>query len=172
MSGAIDTVLGFDFGVKLIGVAIGNTMICLRDFPAMRGVLLENPELAGEFIEEVLRLRSPVQTLPRIVCADTVLHGQTLRAGDQIEAFIGAANHDETVFDDPDQLRLGRKGRHLAFGNGIHFCLGAPLARLETRIALMHALQRLPNLEIRPDADLMPIPSHVFHGLVSMPVRY
>ena len=151
---------------------IGNTMLCLRDFPEMRSVLLETPELAGEFIEEVLRLRSPIQTLPRIVRADTVLHGQTLRAGDHIEAFIGAANRDETVFENPDQLRLGRKGRHLAFGNGIHFCLGAPLARLETRIALMHALQRLPNLEVLPEADLMPVPSHIFHGLVSMPVRY
>lgn len=151
---------------------IGNTLLCLRDFPEMRGVLLTNPELAGAFIEEVLRLRAPVQTLPRLVRADTVLHGQTLRAGDQIEPFIGAANRDETVFDDPDQLRLGRKGRHLAFGNGIHFCLGAPLARLETRIALMHALERLPDIEIQPDADLMPIPTHVFHGLVSLPVRY
>ncbi len=151
---------------------IGNTMLALRDFPEMRAVLQGTPELAGEFIEEVLRLRSPVQGLGRIVRADTVLHGQTLKAGDQIEPSIGAANRDETVFDDPDQLRLGRKGRHLAFGNGIHFCLGAPLARLETRIALMHALQRLPNIEIRPDADLMPIPSHVFHGVVSMPVRY
>lgn len=151
---------------------IGNTMLCLRDFPEMRAVLHRTPELASDFIEEVLRLRSPVQTLPRLVRADTVLHGQTLKAGDQIEAFIGAANRDETVFDDPDQLRLGRRGRHLAFGNGIHFCLGAPLARLETRIALMHALQRLPNLEILPDTDLMPVPSHVFHGLVSMPVRH
>ena len=151
---------------------IGNTMLCLRDFPKMRAVLLEKPELAGEFIEEVLRLRSPVQAVPRLVRADTVLHGQTLRAGDHIDPSIGAANRDETVFDDPDQLRLGRKGRHLAFGNGIHFCLGAPLARLETRIALMHALQRLPNIEIMPDADLMPIPSHVFNGVVSMPVRY
>jgi cytochrome P450 len=151
---------------------IGNSMLCLRDFPEMRAVLLEKPELAGEFIEEVLRLRSPVQGLGRIVRADTVLHGQTLKAGDQIESSIGAANRDETVFDDPDQLRLGRKGRHLAFGNGIHFCLGAPLARLEARIALTHVLQRLPNIEILPDADLMPVPSHVFHGLVSMPVRY
>jgi cytochrome P450 len=151
---------------------IGNTMLCLRDFPEMRAVLLEQPELAGAFVEEVLRLRAPVQTLPRIVRADTVLHGQTLKAGDQIEVFIGAANRDETVFDEPDQLRLERKGRHLSFGNGIHFCLGAPLARLEARIALMHALKRLPNIEIEPDADLMPIPTHVFHGLVSLPVRY
>ena len=152
---------------------IGNTMLALHDFPEMRAVLHRTPELAGAFIEEVLRLRAPVQTLPRIVRADTVLHGQTLRAGQQIEACIGAANRDETVFDQPDQLRLDRtKGRHLAFGNGIHFCLGAPLARLETRIALMHALERLPNIEIQPDADLMPIPTHVFHGLVSLPVRY
>ena len=151
---------------------IGNTMLCLRDFPEMRTMLLEKPELAGAFVEEVLRLRAPVQTLPRMVRADTVLHGQTLKAGQQIEVFIGAANRDETVFDEPDQLRLERKGRHLAFGNGIHFCLGAPLARLETRIALMHALERLPNIEIQPDADLMPIPTHVFHGLVSLPVRY
>jgi cytochrome P450 len=151
---------------------IGNTLLCLRDFPEMRGVLLAHPEQAGAFVEEVLRLRPPVQSLPRLVRADTVLHGQTLRAGDQIEPFIGAANRDETVFDDPDRLRLGRKGRHLSFGNGIHFCLGAPLARLETRIALMHALQRLPDIEIQPDADLMPIPTHVFHGLVSLPVRY
>ena len=85
---------------------------------------------------------------------------------------MGAANRDETVFDDPDELRLERKGRHLAFGNGIHFCLGAPLARLEAKIALLHILERLPNIEIRPDADLMPIPSHAFNGLVSLPVKY
>ena len=151
---------------------IGNTMLCLRDFPEMRGVLLGNPELAGAFVEEVLRLRPPVQTLPRTVRTDTILYGQTLQAGDQIEPFIGAANRDEAVFDDPGTLQLGRKGRHLSFGNGIHFCLGAPLARLETRIALMHALQRLPNIETLPGADLMPIPTHVFHGLVSLPVRY
>ena len=151
---------------------IGNTMLCLRDFPQMRAVLLEKPELAGEFVEEVLRLRAPVQAMSRTVRTDTQLHGQMLRTGQEIEVFIGAANGDETVFDEPNQLRLGRKGRHLAFGNGIHFCLGAPLARLETRIALMHALQRLPNIEILPDADLMPIPAYVFHGLVSLPVRY
>jgi cytochrome P450 len=151
---------------------IGNTMLCLRDFPEMRAVLLEKPELAGAFVEEVLRLRAPVQAMSRTVRTDTELHGQMLLAGQEIEVFIGAANYDETVFDEPNQLRLERKGRHLAFGNGIHFCLGAPLARLETRIALMHALQRLPNLEIQADADLMPIPAYVFHGLVSLPVKY
>jgi cytochrome P450 len=150
---------------------IGNALLCLRDFPEMRSRLIEQPALTPAFIEEVLRLRAPVQSMPRVVRADTEMHGQTLRAGEQLEVFIGAANRDPDVFEQPDTLQLERKGRHLSFGNGIHFCLGAPLARLEARIALEHVLERLPNIAIRDDADLMPVPAYGFHGLVSMPVR-
>jgi cytochrome P450 len=151
---------------------IGNALLCLRDFPALRQTLLEHPEQTPAFIEEVLRLRSPVQTMQRIVRTDTEWYGQTLRAGEIIEAVIGAANLDETVFDDPNTLRLERKGRHLAFGNGIHFCLGAPLARLEARIALQHALERLPDLRPVDHAALMPVPAYGFHGVVSLPVTH
>jgi cytochrome P450 len=151
---------------------IGNALLCLRDSPETQQTLLERPEMLGAFIEEVLRLRAPVQSMARMVRHDTELHGQTLQAGQTIEAFIGAANLDPKVFEAPTQLRLGRKGRHLAFGNGIHFCLGAPLARLEAKVALGHALQRLPKLSIQPNADLMPIPFYGFHGVVSLPIKW
>lgn len=151
---------------------IGNTMLCLRDFPETRMTLRKRPELSSAFIEEVLRLRAPIQSMPRVVRTDMVLHGQKLLAGQNIEVFIGAANTDESQFEEPLQLQLERQGRHLSFGNGIHFCLGAPLARLEAKIALMHALERLPQLRVDPNADLMPIPAFGFHGLVSLPVLY
>ena len=151
---------------------IGNSMLCLRDFPEIRAELIAHPEKIDAFIEEVLRLRAPVQNIVRIVKVETTLHGQTLRVGDTIEVFMGAANLDATQFENPLQLQLGRKGRHLAFGNGIHFCLGAPLARLEAVIAIRHMLERVPNLRIQADADLMPVPSYAFHGLVSLPVTY
>jgi cytochrome P450 len=151
---------------------IGNAMLCLRDFPEIRAELIAQPEKIGEFIEEVLRLRAPVQNIIRIVKVETALHGQTLRVGDTVEIFMGSANLDEAQFEDPLQLKFGRKGRHLAFGNGIHFCLGAPLARLEAVIAIRHMLERVPNLRIQDDADLMPVPSYAFHGLVSLPVTH
>ena len=151
---------------------IGNSMLCLRDFPEIRAELIAHPEKIGDFIEEVLRLRSPVQNIIRTVKVQTELHGQTMRVGDTVEVFMGSANLDEAQFEDPLQLKFGRKGRHLAFGNGIHFCLGAPLARLEAVIAIRHMLERVPNLRIQDDADLMPVPSYNFHGLVSLPVTY
>jgi cytochrome P450 family 109 len=151
---------------------IGNSMLCLRDFPEIRAELIAHPEKIDEFIEEVLRLRSPVQNIVRIVKVQTELHGQTMHVGDTVEIFMGSANLDEAQFEDPLQLKFGRKGRHLAFGNGIHFCLGAPLARLEAVIAIRHMLERVPTLRIQDDADLMPVPSYAFHGLVSLPVTY
>jgi cytochrome P450 len=151
---------------------IGNAMLCLRDFPEVRAELIAHPEKMDDFIEEVLRLRAPVQNIIRIAKVETELHGQTIRAGDTVEVFMGSANLDETQFENPLQLEFGRKGRHLAFGNGIHFCLGAPLARLEATIAIRHMLERVPSLRIQDDADLMPVPSYAFHGLVSLPVTY
>jgi cytochrome P450 len=151
---------------------IGNSMLCLRDFPQIRAELIAHPEKVDEFIEEVLRLRAPVQNIIRIVKVETEMHGQTLRVGDTVEVFMGSANLDEAQFENPSQLEFGRKGRHLAFGNGIHFCLGAPLARLEAVIAIRHMLERVPTLRIEDNADLMPVPSYNFHGLVSLPVTY
>ncbi len=148
---------------------IGNAMLCLRDFPQVRAELIADPEKMADFIEEVLRLRAPVQNIVRIAKVATELHGQTIRVGDTVEVFMGSANLDETQFEDPLQLKFGRKGRHLAFGNGIHFCLGA---RLEASIAIRHMLERVPTLRIQDDADLMPVPSYAFHGLVSLPVTY
>jgi cytochrome P450 len=151
---------------------IGNAMLCLRDFPEIRAELIAHPEKIGDFIEEVLRLRAPVQNIIRIVKIQTELYGQTMRVGETVEIFMGSANLDEAQFEDPLQFKFGRKSRHLAFGNGIHFCLGAPLARLEATIAIGHMLERVPNLRIRDDADLMPVPSYNFHGLVSLPVTH
>ncbi|HEX6971699.1 MAG TPA: cytochrome P450, partial [Limnochordia bacterium] len=116
---------------------IVNAMRCLIEHPAVYDRLRNDPDAIPATIEEVLRYRSPVQAMFRVATEDVVLQGQTIPRGAQVLAWIGSANRDAARFADPDRFDPGRDPNpHLAFGHGIHFCLGAPLARLEGRIAL------------------------------------
>jgi cytochrome P450 len=127
--------------------AIGSALaLCFRH-PALREHLLD-AELAPKAIDEILRLESPAQGLFRRTTREVELGGATLPAGARVMAHFGSANRDDALFEEPECLRPERDelSRHVAFGKGIHFCIGAPLARLELRIALPLLLERLPGL--------------------------
>jgi cytochrome P450 len=150
---------------------LGNAILCFNDYPETWERLKQKPEQLPIAIEEVLRYRSPLQGMDRFTTVETQLGGQTIPAGQLVLAWIGSANRDETQFDRPDEFVIDRDPNlHLAFGNGIHFCLGAPLARLEGKIALGAVLERLPNLRIDPNTRVEFLPSPGFHGVKSLPV--
>jgi cytochrome P450 len=150
---------------------IGNAVWCLDEAPEAFATVRDDPALLPSAIEEVLRYRSPVQSMFRTVAADTMLGGKTLRANEPVLAWIGSANRDDAVFPEAEQFQIQRSpNRHLAFGYGIHFCLGAPLARLEARIALGALIERFPRLRRVPDARPAPLESVVVYGLKRLPV--
>jgi cytochrome P450 len=132
--------------------AIGSTLNRMFAHPALREHLLD-PAIAPKAIEEILRLEAPAQGLFRIAARDVELGGVTLPRGARVMAHFASANRDHCVFAQPDEYEPRRAdiGKHLAFGKGIHFCIGAPLARLELGVALPLLLERLPGL--RPGAE-------------------
>lgn len=152
---------------------IGNAVLCFTEAPGTAERLIAEPALLPQAIEEVLRYRSPVQSMYRITAVDTTLRGLQIPAGSPIVAWIGSANRDGEQFPHPDVFDVGRSpNRHLAFGQGVHFCLGAPLARLETRIALQAVLSRLPGLAVDPEAQLERMESTIVFGVKQLPVSW
>ena len=148
---------------------IGNGLLALLRNPDQLGLLRARPELMAPAVEELLRYDSPVRLTVRTALADTVVAGQTVRAGEQVMAMLDAANHDPAVFDAPETLDVTRDAhRHVAFGAGPHYCLGAALARAEAQIAL-RALIALPDLELAVDEPVWR-PLVTLHGLESLPV--
>ena len=149
---------------------IGNGMLALLRHPDQLRLLRERPDLIGSAVEELLRYDGPVQRTARIPSADVTFGGRTIKAGEMVMPFIGAADRDPAQFPDPDRLDLGRTdNRHIAFGWGIHFCLGAPLARIEGQMAIASLVQRFPKLALatdRPDYRL----SLTLRGLATLPV--
>src|SRR5207302_5735975 len=116
---------------------IDNAIVCFLDHPGELARLRANPQLLPSAIEEVLRFRSPLQWMPRATRRDVAMHGQTIPAGKLVLPLIGSANRDPKQFRDAGRFDITREPNpHIAFGHGIHACLGGPLARLEARIAL------------------------------------
>lgn len=152
---------------------IGNAVLCLAESPRTLGRVLEDPSLLPQTLEEVLRFRSPVQSMYRVTAVETTLGGKTLPAGAPVVAWIGSANRDERQFERPAEFDVDRaQNRHLAFGHGIHFCLGAPLARLEAKIAMEVLLSRLPGLSLAPGTQLERMHSSIVYGLKTLPVTW
>ncbi len=151
---------------------IGNTVIELLAHPAQLARLREHPDLIPSAVEEVLRYSSPVQLDPRRATRRVELHGHTIEAGQIVINWLGSANHDDAVFTDPERFDITRDdNRHLAFGYGTHYCLGANLARLEAQVALHALLKRTRSFE-RTDDALLPLhPSIVFRGVTALPLR-
>ena len=142
----------------------------LSEYPEQRRELVEEPRLIPNAIEELLRLESPGPRVARYVAADVEYHGRTVPAGSAIVLLLSSANHDEREFPDPDRFDIHRKStRHLAFGYGTHFCIGAALARLEARVALEEVLKRFPDFEADM-ANAQRARSSTVRGWHSMPV--
>jgi cytochrome P450 len=133
--------------------------------------LIGQPSLAATAIEEYLRYDGPSGALARVASADIVMAGKTIRAGDRVFAFVNSANRDPEAFDDAERFDIGREQNpHLTFGHGIHFCLGAPLARLEAQIAALRLSERLPGIRLsggEPEWH----DSLILRGVKSLPVR-
>jgi len=128
---------------------IGNGMLALLRHRDQLERLTTNPSLIRSATEEFLRYDSPVQFLGRTLMEDVEIGGRHIRKGEQLVPVIGAANRDPAQFSEPDILDIGRPdNRHLSFGGGIHFCLGAPLARAEGQITIAELARRFPNLEL------------------------
>jgi cytochrome P450 len=127
---------------------IANGTLALLRHPEARSRFQRDPAILPTAIEEMLRYESPIQRGWRRVAVDTEIRGRHLREGDLVYFMFGAANRDPEVFPDPDRFDIGRsENRHLAFGYGIHFCIGAPLARLEGSIALLTLFRQFPKIE-------------------------
>jgi cytochrome P450 len=151
---------------------LSNGVLTLMRHPDQLERLRRDRSLIPSAAEEILRFESPVQMTPRHAVEDGELAGRTVKAGDALLLFLGAANRDPARFPDPDRFDIARSdNRHLAFGYGAHFCLGAALARQELRIALAHLLERFPYFELAVD-DVEWQPTIDFRGPLSLPVRW
>jgi cytochrome P450 len=169
---ALLIVAGHETTVSLIG----NAMRALLTHPEQRAALERDPSLLPGAVEELIRYDGPVErTLNRWAAVDVELRGRKIRRGETVIVVLGAADHDPERFEDPDTLDLAaqREARHIGFGRGRHFCLGAPLARLETEIALGTLLRRLPGLRLAvPLEELRWRPVPLFRSLVALPVAW
>jgi len=151
---------------------IGNGTLALLRHPDQLRRLREEPGLIGTAVEELLRYDGPVQRTARIPNVDLTIGGREIRKGEMVMPFIGAADRDPAQFSDPDRLDIGRsENRHIAFGWGIHFCLGAPLARVEGQIALNTLVQTLPKLALATDRPEYR-QSLTLRGLKTLPVTF
>lgn len=154
---------------------IGNGVLALLREPDQMALLRAKPELMPAAVEELLRYDGPVERASqRIALEDMEIAGTFVPKGAWVHVSLGAADRDPAVFDDPDRLDVTRAPkRHVAFGHGLHFCLGAPLARLEGQIAIGGLLDRFPGLALAvPPADLRHHRTgSIVRGLVALPVR-
>lgn len=128
----------------------GNGMVSLFEHPTQRDLLFEKPEeLTETAIEEFLRFDSPLQYFERTATSDLELGGVSIKSGQKIVSLLGSANRDSSVFGNADVFDVARKSNpHIGFGAGIHFCIGAPLARLEMSVSLPALIKRFPNLKL------------------------
>ncbi|WP_458189456.1 cytochrome P450 [Haladaptatus sp. NG-WS-4] len=152
---------------------ITNAVRCFDEHETdLFAALTDDEQGLATAIEEVLRYRAPVQAMTRVPLEDVELAGETLKAGDGIVVWLGAANRDERQFPDADTFIPDRSpNQHLGFGHGTHYCLGAPLARLEAKVALDELTDRLSEIEVT-DTDLQPVRSSFIYGVESLPIRF
>jgi cytochrome P450 len=151
---------------------LGNAMRCLTAHPDEMARLERDLQLLPTAIEEVLRYRSPVQAVVRVATRDVDIGGTQIANGDVLTLWLGAANRDPAVFDDPDQFRVDRTPNpHFGFGRGTHYCLGAPLARLEATVGLTELFSRVTDIE-RTTTALEPVRSAFIYGVRSFPITF
>jgi len=150
---------------------LGNTLLCLDSAPEVVGDLRADRDLVPGMLEEVLRMRPPFTKLARLTTADVELSGTTIPAGQIVFAWLASANRDESVFTDPEVFDPRRESaKQAGFGHGIHFCLGAPLARLEAKIAVNLLLDRYRDIRVDPEGEIDFFDVHALLGAKSVPV--
>ena len=152
----------------------GGTEQVLRHPDQWDALRADSDALLPGAIEEMLRWTSPVKNMCRVLTVDTEFHGTELREGEKVMLLFESANFDETQFENPDEFNIRRDPNgHVAFGFGTHFCLGNQLARLELRLMTERVLQRLPDLRLADDGDVLPLrPANFVSGLESMPMVF
>jgi cytochrome P450 len=170
-------ILGFCFllitgGNETTEKLIANTVHQLARHPEQRAAILADPSRIPAAVEESLRFRSPTQYMVRATTREVVLHGARIPAGERVVLSIGSANRDPRQFGDPDRFDIARSmERHLAFGFGVHFCLGARLARLEARVALEEIHRRIPDYEVE-ESGVSVVHAGNVSGLAPLPIRF
>lgn len=175
---SVTEVLGFCFLLLVAGNEtttnlIGNALLCLDSYPEVWKQLRAEPALASAAVEEVLRYLSPVQSMFRLTTSETTIGDQVIPAHKMVLAWIASANRDEQQFPDAGTFDIRRTpNRHIAFGHGIHFCLGAPLARLETKIALEALLERFSEIQRVQNVPLQRTDSFFLYGLKHIPITF
>jgi cytochrome P450 len=149
-------------------------LLRLIERPALMEALRDDPSLIPTAVEEALRFDSPVSGLFRTNASPCELGGEDIPERSKLQILFGSANRDPDRFEAPDEFRLDREPnelrRHVAFGWGIHFCIGAPLARQETRITFERLLARVDHLELAGEPRRND--SYVLHGLTHLPLRW
>lgn len=153
---------------------IGNGILALLEHPEQRELLIKQPELIHNAIEEMLRYNGPLEfSTSRWALEDIEFRGEHIAQGELVIVALGSANRDEQQFKDADIFDITReKSSHLAFGKGIHLCLGAPLARLEGEIAVSTLLNRFPNIQLQADVnELEWRPGMIVRGVKEIPVQ-
>jgi cytochrome P450 len=154
---------------------IGNGVLALLEHPAQMARLRDDPELIKPAVEELLRFDAPVQIAnERYASEDVTIAGVTIARGEMVFPVLASANRDPAQFDRPDELEIAREpNRHLTFGQGIHYCVGAPLARLEGQIAINTLLSQMPDLRLAvPKEALRRRPGMSLHGLERLPLAF
>jgi cytochrome P450 len=170
-------VVGFLFlmiiaGNETTAKLLGNALYWLWRNPEQRRAVEADPRLIPRWVEETLRYDGSTQALARTLTTDVDLHGERLRAGERVVLLVGSGNRDERVFPEADRFDVHRDTSDmLSFGHGLHFCLGAALARLESRVALEEVQARLRGWEIDP-TGLVRIHSVNVRGFAAMPIEF
>jgi cytochrome P450 len=173
-----EEILGF-FQLLLVGGQetttnlLNNAVLCLVENPDQLSRLRAAPNLLPAAIEEVLRYRSPLQWMFRVAQRDVPMHGQVIPAGKLVLPMIGSANRDPRQFRDAGRFDVARDPNpHLAFGHGVHFCLGASLSRLEAKVALADLLERVQGFELASAEPWEPRQALHVHGPTRLPIRF
>jgi cytochrome P450 family 142 subfamily A polypeptide 1 len=169
-----EALLVLDGGAETTRTVIGAIACELARQPGQRARLLDDPAVLGATgVEEFVRWVSPILNMRRTATETHELHGQTIRAGDEVLLMYAAANRDERVFVDPETFDVARTpNHHVAFGFGTHFCLGASLARLEIRVMFEELLRRIPDWRLAPGAEPQILPSAFARGYDAVPIEF